>query len=70
MRFILYKGHVGSFVRDLGHLTNFRERCSQFLQKEDSRFVREIPIVKRVMTQNGCRFCWNVISCYSHNAAE
>ena len=48
LRVLLYKGHVGTFVRGLDHLVNFRERCSQLWKKEDPRIVKTNPIVKRV----------------------
>ena len=40
MRFLLYKGYVGSFVRDLGHLINFRER-SKILERDALNFCRK-----------------------------
>ena len=40
MRFLLYKGHVGSFVRDLGDWINWRER-RKILDRDALNFCRE-----------------------------
>ena len=38
--FLLYKGHVGSFVRGLGHFVNFRER-NKIVEKDALNYCRE-----------------------------
>ena len=37
LRVLLYKGRVGTLVRELGHLVNFRER-SKILQRDALNF--------------------------------
>ena len=40
LRVLLYKGHVGTLVRGLDHLVNFRER-SKILESDALNFGRE-----------------------------